>query len=161
MALAGDLILGEFTRTLDDRFRLSLPPELLDSLLRLESNAILAKERPGCLSLWNSEQHEAQLATGIDLVKGKMLSGRLAGRSAEVQRLGRLLSTRHRAVQLANRGRLLIPESFRPFLGVEPNSEAMIVGAGVCLEIWNPAAWLHYVAAEMPEFQAAFDQLSG
>ena len=38
-----------------------------------------------------------------------------------VQLLGRLLSTRHREVELSGRGRLLIPKSFREFLAVKPD----------------------------------------
>ena len=49
-------------------------------------------------------------------------------RSQKYRLLGRLLSTRHRTVQLAGRGRLLIPEGFREFLGVEPNGEALFWG---------------------------------
>lgn len=160
MALAADLVLGEFSRTLDERFRLSLPPELVDPLLGSSPDAILAKERPGCLSLWNATSWQDRVDAGISLVKNKIAAGKLEGRWDEVQRLGRLLSTRHRAVQLANRGRLLIPDSFRTFLGIPPNSDAMVVGAGVCLEIWNPAAWLRYVEAEMPEFRTLFDRLT-
>jgi MraZ protein len=126
MADQRDLILGEYARTLDDRFRISLPPELLHLL-----------------------------------VESKMRAGRLEGRWDEVQTLGRLLSTRQRPVQLAGRGRLVIPDSFREFLGVQPGSEALLIGAGVCVEIWRPDAWLNYVAAQMPEFRQIFDRLSG
>ena len=48
------LILGEATRTIDARYRLSLPPELVEMLMRASSECILAKERPGCVSLWNA-----------------------------------------------------------------------------------------------------------
>ncbi len=57
----------------------------------------------------------------------------------QVQMLGRLLSSRHRTVELAGRGRLLVPEGFREFLKVEAGGDVMVVGAGVCVEIWNPA----------------------
>jgi MraZ protein len=70
------------------------------------------------------------------------------------------LSTRHRPIQLAGRGRLVIPEGFRPFLGVEPGGEVQIIGAAVCIEIWSPAAWLKYLAGRMPRFRRLFDQLS-
>ncbi|MEZ6070644.1 MAG: hypothetical protein R3C10_10300 [Pirellulales bacterium] len=75
--------------------------------------------------------------------------------------LGRLLSTRHQQVQLAGRGRLLIPESFRDFLHAESGSEVMIVGAAVCVEIWHPEHWLRYVEERMPRFRRLFDTLSG
>ena len=59
---------------------------------------------------------------------------------------------RHRGVQLAGRGRLVIPEGFREFLGVEPGGEVMVIGAALCVELWGPAAWLRYLAERMPAF---------
>ena len=158
---AAEFLLGEFPRTLDERYRLSIPPELLDPFLAGGPDCILAKERPGALSLWNAQQWQTRLAAGVDLIKSKMRAGKLEGRLDEVQLLGRLLSTRHRPVQLEGRGRLLIPEGFREFLGIEPNGEVVVVGAGVCLEIWSPRAWLTYLEGRMPEFQQLLDRLSG
>jgi MraZ protein len=77
-----------------------------------------------------------------------------------VQLLGRLLSTRHRSVQLGERGRLVIPEGFREFLDVEPGGEVLLIGAGLCVEIWKPAAWLQYLARRMPRFRRLLDRLS-
>ena len=155
-----DLILGEFPRTLDERHRLSIPTELVDPLLAGGSECILAKERPGCLSLWNAAHWQQRLDAGVALVRSKMQAGRLEGRLEDVQLLGRLLSTRHKTVQLAGRGRLSIPEGFREFLKTEQGGEVIVVGAGVCVEIWNPPAWFAYLEARMPEFRQLFDQLS-
>ena len=52
MAAAADLLIGEFVRALDERFRLAIPPELLEPLLASGPRLVLAKERAGCLSLW-------------------------------------------------------------------------------------------------------------
>ena len=71
---------------------------------------------------------KTRLDDGVQLVESKIEAGRLEGRLEEVQRLGRLLSTRHREVQLAGRGRLVVPEGFREFLGVEPGGEVMVDG---------------------------------
>lgn len=157
------LLLGEFSRSLDDRYRVSLPNELAEGLAgsgNSEPQCLLAKERPGCLSLWNLERWQQKLDEGIALVKGKLQSGRLDQRVTEIQALGRLLSTRHRQVPLAGRGRLVIPDSFRGFLGVEPGQDVMLVGAAICVEIWNPEAWNAAIAEEMPNFRQLFDQLS-
>ncbi len=154
------LILGESTRTLDERYRLSVPHELTESLALDRGECILAKERPGCLSLWNVSAWKSRLEAGVRLVESKIEAGRLEGRVEEVQRLGRLLSTRHREVQLAGRGRLVLPEGFREFLGVEPGGDAMLVGAAVCIEIWHPEKWGNYVGEEMPAFRQLLDQLS-
>ncbi len=156
------LILGEFQRTLDERYRLSIPSELIETLAIPEGgDGILAKERPGCLSLWSGDAWQAKLDAGMELIKRKIQAGKLEGRLSQVQLLGRLLSTRHRTVQLAGKGRLLIPEGFREFLGVEPNQEVLVVGAAVCVEIWHPSAWLAYLKGRMPRFRRLFDRLSG
>jgi MraZ protein len=160
MAGTSQLILGEYQRRLDDRYRLSIPSELSELLAPDAGDCILAKERPGCISLWSAPAWQAKLDAGVDLIKQKIQAGRLDGRIPEVQLLGRLLSTRHRAVQLAQRSRLLIPEGFREFLGVEPNGEVVVVGAAVCIEIWNPPAWLKYLQRRMPKFRRLFDGLS-
>jgi MraZ protein len=154
------LILGEFQRTLDERYRLSIPSELGEPLCGDSTDCILAKERPGCLSLWSAAEWQSQLDDGIELVRRKMQAGKLQGRMGQVQLLGRLLSTRHRPVQLAGRGRLLIPEGFREFLGVEPGGEITVIGAAICVEIWRPAAWLDYLEGRMPRFRRLFERLS-
>jgi MraZ protein len=154
------LILGEYCRTIDDRYRLSVPAELLQQLGDAPQGHILAKERPGCLSLWNTTDWKGRLEESVGLVAQKIQAGRLRGRLGEVQLLGRLLSTRHVEVMLAGRGRLLLPEGFRQFLGVEPNGEVVIVGAAICVEIWNPAAWLAHLRRRMPKFRRLLEQLS-
>jgi MraZ protein len=155
------LILGEATRTIDTRYRLSLPVELAELLAPEEGQCILAKERPGCLSLWNATVWQARLDEGVQLVVGKILARRLDGKLDDVQRLGRLLSTRHRPVQLAGRGRLIVPDGFREFLGVEAGGTVIVIGAAVCVEIWQPEKWQAYVGDHMPDFRQLLDVLAG
>jgi len=158
MAHENGLILGEWLRTLDERYRFSLPGELAEAVAN--DSCVLAKERRGCLSLWNSKQWGPWLEEGIELVTRKIQSGRLAGRLDRVQMLGRLLSTRHRTVPVAGRGRLIIPESFRELLGVEPGGNLLVVGAAVCVELWHPERWNEHVEEQMPEFRQLFDRLA-
>jgi MraZ protein len=155
------LIVGEVARTLDERYRLSLPADLLAPLAAEKGACFLAKERPGCLSLWSAADWKEHLESGIRLVESKIIARRLDGRLDEVLRLGRLLSTRHRPVQLAGRGRLVVPEGFREFLGVEPNGTAIIVGAAVCIEIWHPDRLQEHIGQEMPEFRGLLERLVG
>jgi transcriptional regulator MraZ len=161
MAAHSEFILGEFQRTLDERYRLSIPAELIPALGTEAAECVLAKERPGCLSLWNADGWQTKLDQGVALVKAKMRAGKLEGHLAHVQLLGRLLSTRQRRVQLAGRGRLLIPEGFREFLRVEAGGDVLVVGAAVCVEIWNPTLWLAYLERRLPRFRKLFDRLSG
>ena len=54
---------------------------------------------------------------------------------------------------------MLIPEGFREFLGVGQGDEVIIVGAAVCIEIWNPQKWIEFLDKQMPEFNQLFEQL--
>ncbi|MFO0919004.1 MAG: division/cell wall cluster transcriptional repressor MraZ [Planctomycetaceae bacterium] len=153
-------ITGECRRTLDERFRLTLTTEFAKAVSDEDGRTVLAKERFGCVSLWNAQEWQRRLDDGLAVIRQKIQAGRLEQRWGDVQRLGRLLSTRSETVQLANRSRLLIPEGFRDFLGVSTNQEVVLVGAVICVEIWNPSAWLETLKTEMPGFGPLFRELT-
>jgi MraZ protein len=157
---AADLLIGEYVRTLDERYRVTLPQELVDPLLAGGARRVLAKERFGCLSLWSAAIWKPRIDAAVAVVQSKMQAGLLAQRVGDVQELGRLLSTRHEMVSLAARGRLVVPEGFREFLAVEPSADLVVVGAAVCVEIWQPAAWAAFVTGEMPGFRRRMDELT-
>ncbi len=154
------LILGEFSRKVDDRYRLSLPDEFAEVFKPESGTCVIAKERPGCLSLWDNETWKNKLDARVDLIQQRLKLGDLEQKMPELQMFGRLLSTRHREIKLAGRSRLVLPEGFREFLAVEPGKEVMIVGAAVCIEIWHPAKWITYIEGEIPEFRNLLDTLS-
>lgn len=153
-------VTGEFRRTIDDRFRVTLPTELANAISDEDGDIIVAKERAGCLSLWKPAEWQHRLDSGLALLRQKIDSGRMEQRWGDVQRLGRLLSTRHTDAKLANRSRLLIPETFRSFLGVDAGKEVIVVGAVICVEIWQPDAWITVLKDEMPDFGELFKQLT-
>jgi len=151
---------GETKRTIDERFRLTLPQDFADEVSSESGDLVIAKERAGCLSLWPVQEWKQRLETGVSLLKQKIDAGRMEQRWGDVQRLGRLLSTRHQEVSLARRSRLLIPEGFRQFLGVNAGEDVMVVGAVICVEIWNPAQWMNVLQEEMPDFGDLFKNLT-
>ncbi len=161
MANGQELVVGELARSLDERHRISIPQELLAPLAPADATCILAKERPGCLSLWDAGKWHGRLDSRMNLFKDKILADTLKDKIDEVQLLGRLLSTRHRTVKITGRGRLLVPEGFREFLGVEPGDEVLVVGAAICIELWRPDAWLAYLEKRIPRFNRLFNKLSG
>ena len=153
-------ITGEFRRALDERFRLTLPPEFANAVTDEAGQTIISKERDGCLSLWKAADWRERIDDGLSLIREKIRTGRMEQRWTEVQRLGRLLSTRTAETKLANRSRILIPEGFRDFLGVEKSGDVMVVGAVICIEIWRPDAWLNQLRDDMPDFGELFNDLS-
>lgn len=160
MTTESDLLLGEFSRTLDERYRLGLPSELFEVLVSQGQELVLAKERAGCLSLWNAVIWKPRIDAAVDVLRSKLTAGVLAQRVDQVQGVGRLLSTRHRTISLAGRGRLVVPDGFREFLGVEPGGDLLVVGAAVCVELWNPKTWSEFITAEMPDFRRQLDELT-
>ena len=154
----GELILGEHVRTLDERFRVTLPEKFAAGLGH--GPLALVKERPGCLSLWNAAAWQEGLDRGAALVQAKLAAGRLEGKLHQVQALGRLLSTRHVVVEPDAKSRFLIPEGFREFLQVEAGGEVLLVGAAVCVELWNPPSLRSYLERAIPRFRKLFGRLS-
>src|SRR5438045_2219236 len=101
MGEAHDFFQGEFCRTLDERFRLSIPQELAEAIAIHGPDFVLIKERAGCLSLWPAGTWRQRMEASVALIHAKTRAGKLDGRLGELQSLGRLLSTRHRELQLA------------------------------------------------------------
>jgi len=155
------IITGETRRTLDERFRLTLPTEMAEAVTDTQGETLVVKERYGCLSLWPASHWQQRTDDGVSLLREKISRGRMEERWDDVQKLGRLLSTRHVSVKLANRSRLLVPEGFREFLGVDKGQDVMVVGAAICVEVWNPTAWLEQLRSEMPQFNPLLKDLSG
>lgn len=160
-SMTSKLVIGEVARSLDDRFRLSLPTELLEQLGAENGKCVLAKQQKGCLSLWTASAWSSRLSEELGLIEQKLSARRLDTRLEELQRFGRLLSTRHREVQLGGRGRLVLPEGFREFLGAEAGGHVMIVGAAVCIEIWELSCWQGILSEQMPEFDRLLESLAG
>ncbi len=160
MGATQQFIQGEHNQKLDERFRLSLPKEYAEVFKPEGGLCVIAKERPGCLSLWEEKNWTSKLDARVELIRQKMLIGDFEKRTPELQRFGRLLSTRHRSIKLEGKNRLVLPEGFREFLAVEPGSEVMVVGAGVCIEIWHPVKWISYQEEEIQEFQNLLNTLS-
>jgi MraZ protein len=155
------LIVGEFVRSLDDRYRLSVPQEFADVVApNADSICVLAKERYGALSLWGKEAWQERIEPGLAVVRQKVLGRWLPTQAAEVQQFHRLLSTRSREVTLAGRSRLVIPEEVRDFLRVKAGENCVIVGAGICVEIWHPETWQDYLKQEIVSFGTLFEKLS-
>jgi MraZ protein len=153
------LITGEFSRTVDDRYRLTLPDEFKEVFKPESGKCVIVKESPGYLSLWDESTWQQHFDKRVKMVQERYDMGYLAGNMPDLQRFWRLLSTRYRQIQLADRARFLLPEGFREFLAVEPKKEVMIIGAAFCIELWNPQKWISHIEAEMPQFGTLLENL--
>jgi len=153
------LITGEFSRTVDDRYRLTLPDEFKEVFKPESGKCVIVKESPGHLSLWEESTWKQHHDTRIEMVLQRLSAGYLGQKMSDLQQFGRLLSTRSRQIQLVERGRFLLPEGFREFLAVEPKKEAMLIGAAFCIEIWNPQKWISFIEGAIPHYGTLLESL--
>ena len=45
-------------------------------------------------------------------------------------------------------------------LVLNPEVILLVVGAAVCVELWNPNAWSEFITTEMPDFRRQLDELT-
>ena len=159
MTVTKKLIQGEFSRTVDDRYRLTLPDEFKEMFKPESGKCVIVKEKPGHLSLWEENDWRIHHDNKVEAVRLKYESGYFAGKMAELQRFMRLDSTRSRHIQLTDRARFLLPEGFREFLAVEPKQDVMVIGAGHCIEIWHPQKWMACIEEDIPQYEALLENL--
>ena len=153
------LITGEFCRTVDDRYRLSLPDEFKEVFKPESGKCVIVKEKPGHLSLWEENDWKQFHERRVEQVRLRYETGHLAGQMADFQRFARLLSIRSRHIQLTDRARFLLPEGFREFLAVEPKQDVMVIGAGHCIELWHPQKLITSIEEDIPQYSNLLESL--
>jgi MraZ protein len=137
-----------------------LPGEFKELFKPKDEKCVIAKEQSGCISLWDAEQWKTEHDARVELVFERLKLGDLNRKKVDLQKFGRLLSTRHKEIQHDGKGRLVLPEGFREFLDVEPGKEVMVVGAISCIELWKPERWFEYVETNIAEYGTLMDTLS-
>ncbi|MFO0944788.1 MAG: hypothetical protein U1D30_02395 [Planctomycetota bacterium] len=157
---ANQLITGEFRWVYDDRYRIALPPECVEPLVGDSADGVIAKEREGCLSLWNAELWKKKFEGGVELIRHKLQLDYLERDLMKVQRFSRLLSTRSRPVKLGQRGRLLVPRDFGSFWPSSPTAK-FSSGAGICSgDLESARVWNAYLREDIGEFHSLFKELA-
>ncbi len=141
-----DLLTGEFTNTLDDKGRISLPSRLRAGLLG--NILILTQGIDQCLWLFPPEQW-------------KGLSQKLMESTSPFQAKSRMIQRRIIApaqeVEIDKAGRIAIPQSLREFAGL--SKECTILGIEKYFEIWDVGEYESYWDAKENEFQQASEEL--
>lgn len=120
------MFLGEFTHTIDDKGRLTIPAKYRGELA---SGLVVTRGFDQNLMVFT--------LTGWDDLAGKIASRPFSDRSARAFRR-RVFSG---AVDLTpdRQGRILLPQNLREFAALD--SEAIITGMYDYLEIWSPTLW--------------------
>ncbi len=122
MGVLEQVFLGEYSHTLDEKGRLTLPARWREEL---GDSVVITRGLDQCLFVFPATKFEA-IARELD---------QLGFAKADARALSRYLSAKAMDDTLDKQGRIIIPPALREFAGL--NGEALIVGAFSRIEIWN------------------------
>lgn len=121
---------GMYNSKIDDKGRLSLPARLRN-LLSAEQVVVLPGLDENHLMLMTPEYFENEFSKHI-------IPTPMALMDEKKRRLIRKLISPAQYVDIDGSGRINIPSSMREKYSLPNKGEALLVGAGMVIEIWNP-----------------------
>lgn len=139
------MFIGEYTHAVDEKGRLQIPkrfrPELSDG-------ATVSRGLDGCLFLHpkNRWQEFERELVGMPVTK------------RDARSFTRHMFAGAMEVKSDGVGRILIPPYLRDYAGIE--SEAVIIGVGKRVEIWEKRRWEKYRAQVEKDSEAVAERLS-
>ena len=139
------MLTGEFSVTLDDMGRISLPRRMRDAFDN--KNVVLRKCDDGCIWLftveeWKKVENDIVRSTNIYSSQDLAMRRRYTPVSVEIDK----------------QGRILIPPTFREYAGL--SKECLVLGQFEYIEIWAEDRYKAYLKASEVQYRAASDELS-
>ncbi|MCL4297493.1 MAG: division/cell wall cluster transcriptional repressor MraZ [Anaerolineae bacterium] len=125
------MFLGEYSHTIDDKGRLTIPAKFRDEL---ESGVVITRGLDGCLWAYSRSEWDT-LADKI---------GQLPTTNQAARNFSRFMFSSAFDSIPDRQGRILLPQKLRDYAGIQ--AETVIIGVKNKLEIWNPATWADVVA---------------
>lgn len=128
------MFIGEFTHTLDDKKRLSLPSKFRKELGK---KVIITHGLDNCLFMFTVSQW------------GKMAEqlGSMSFANADSRGFNRIMLGGAVEVEIDTAGRILIPDFLREYAGVnldKKNNRLVFTGVHTRIEIWEETRWKSY-----------------
>ena len=120
------MFIGQYGHTLDDKNRLALPARFRADL---ERGVVMTAGTESYLLVYALAEFE-KLAEKVDALS-------LVAQDAATLR--RLLYVNAGVGELDKQGRVIVPENLRLHAGIQ--KDAIVVGVGKFIEIWNPENW--------------------
>lgn len=123
------MLIGEYTHTIDDKKRISLPSKFRKELGK---KVIMTQGLDGCLFLYSVKEWEkisAQVAN-------------MGMANSESRGFNRFLLAGAAEVDVDGSGRILIPDNQRTFAGI--NTKVVFAGVYSRIELWDEHKWMTY-----------------
>jgi MraZ protein len=141
-----ELLYGEYTNTLDEKGRVSLPARLRSELT--DSTVVATQGIDGCLWVfppdqWKGFSQKILENTSPFQAKGRLIQRWIIGPSQELE--------------IDKLGRISIPQGLRDL--AELSKDCEIIGVGKFIEIWNADKYKAYRGGNAEQFQEAAEEL--
>ena len=135
---------GTFDQKLDSKNRLTVPSKLRTAFAE---GAFLVRSTEKCISLYPAQTYSALTEAA--------LSG-FNPLSAQARELKRYFHSNAQSVELDSAGRVMLSPRHLEHAGIE--RDVVVIGAGDCLELWDPSTWAAYdqdLTARGPDLTAS------
>ena len=135
---------GTFDHTLDSKNRLTVPSKLRTAFAE---GAFLVRSAENCISLYPSTTYSALTEAA--------LSG-LNPLHPQARELRRYFHSSATQVELDSAGRVMLATRQLEHAGID--RDVVVIGAGDCLELWDPSTWAAYdqdLTARAPDITAS------
>jgi len=132
------MFLGTHTPKLDEKGRIFLPAKFRDGLA---DGLVITRAQDRCLAIYPRE-------TFVEMTKSMVAAPTSVKQVRDFQRM--LAASASDEVP-DKQGRITIPPQLRDYAGLEVG-ECKVVGAINRVEVWSPAAWEEYSAAQEDVF---------
>jgi MraZ protein len=132
MSEVEQMFLGQYRHSMDAKGRLTIPSRFRELLV--PDGAIVTRGFDNNLMLLTEANFE-RISERVNRMNMAELNARL---------LKRLIFASAERVEVDKAGRILIPEFLRKAAGLD--NEAVVVGAGDYIEIWEPGYWEQQLA---------------
>jgi len=123
------MLIGEYTHTIDEKNRLSLPSKFRKEMGR---RVVITPGLDGCLFLFTLKQWQV---ISLKLSESNMLQ-------SDSRSFNRYMFGGAVEVEVDSIGRVLMPDFLKERAGLK--SKVVIIGVQDRAEIWNEKAWLEY-----------------
>ena len=121
-----DMFMGEYNHTVDAKGRLIVPSKFRE---QLGDEFVVTKGLDGCLFVYENTEWKA--------LEEKLHALPLT--NANARKFSRFFLAGATTCEVDKQGRILLPAVLRDFAGID--KEAVLVGVGSRIEIWNREAW--------------------
>lgn len=123
------MLIGEFTHTLDDKKRISLPTKLRKELGK---TVVVAPGLDSCLFLFTKSEWS--------IIADKLSSASMLEQNT--RSFSRYLFGQAMEVSVDSAGRILIPDNLRSLAGL--SQKVVLIGVKTRMEIWSDEKWNAY-----------------